>query len=340
MLFIPWIYLRQEAQRTPSHEIAAKARYDEITLIKSLADSADTAGVIGIEAGAKLQRLPSAIYWSGLGRWGIRRFEGSQDQYHRNLNRFYARRKDSPGADADAAFITNWDPGLPPPPAEFPRRASLRLSPPEADYLRERIMTACRGTVLAHLVDQTKPVRVDYIWMHPELGGFPAKLQMVIEHARNFSALMHGAALLYNLLLAEASRHEARISGYRARLDEWADRLAQRAAGLADWDRRQFWSLAYRENPKIPHPTCRFINRWLDIVQPDAASNVASNQTARALIREREIAIKRGRARLANQRALNMWSGAAGTGRLDYRWHVVNTIVNDILTGLKGVSDA
>ncbi|MHB1654627.1 MAG: hypothetical protein ACYCVD_19565 [Desulfitobacteriaceae bacterium] len=32
---------------------------------------------MGKEAGAKLQRLPSMIYWTGLGSWGIRHYSGS-----------------------------------------------------------------------------------------------------------------------------------------------------------------------------------------------------------------------------------------------------------------------
>ena len=39
-------------------------------------------------------------------------------------------------------------------------------------------------------------------------------------------------------------------------------------------------------------------------------------------------------ARLENELARNAWSGDAGTGRLDYRWGKVQTIVLDILRPL------
>src|SRR6266404_709109 len=88
-LFIPWIYRRHEGKKTPSNEIANSARKDEIAVIEALAKTADLRGVIGIEARANLKRLPSTIYWQGLGQLGIRRYPGARDGYHRALDAFY-----------------------------------------------------------------------------------------------------------------------------------------------------------------------------------------------------------------------------------------------------------
>ena len=88
-LFVPWIYLDQEWRRASSAEVRNRARRAEIALIDVLADSDDASGTIGVLARAGLKRLPSNIYWQGLGRLGIRTFPGSQDQYHRSLDAFY-----------------------------------------------------------------------------------------------------------------------------------------------------------------------------------------------------------------------------------------------------------
>lgn len=85
-LFVPWIYLDLVKAKTPSNQIAAKLRQREVELINALAASGETKGVIGIQARAGLKRLPSNIYWYGLGAWGIRHFPGSQEEYHRSLN--------------------------------------------------------------------------------------------------------------------------------------------------------------------------------------------------------------------------------------------------------------
>jgi hypothetical protein len=51
-------------------------------------------------------------------------------------------------------------------------------------------------------------------------------------------------------------------------------------------------------------------------------SAVADDQALRALVRQREIRLKGGRARLVNAAALDAWRGRSGLVRLDYRWPV------------------
>jgi len=80
-LFIPWIYREAEDRRIESARIADWARRREIALVNGLEKGGETLDVIGRVARESLRRLPSNIYWQGLGVWGIRLFEGSQDQY-------------------------------------------------------------------------------------------------------------------------------------------------------------------------------------------------------------------------------------------------------------------
>ena len=86
-LFVPWMYLRLEAQKTPASEIQAKGRREELRLIERLLESGETIGVIGRRARGSLRRLPSSVYWAGMKRLGICQFDGSQDSYHRSLDR-------------------------------------------------------------------------------------------------------------------------------------------------------------------------------------------------------------------------------------------------------------
>ena len=93
-LFVPWIYLDLERKKKSSREVAGLARWAEVKLINVLAESeGEDEGVIGFTARETLKRLPSNIYWQGLGLWRIRRFSGGQDSYHRSLDRFYALAK-------------------------------------------------------------------------------------------------------------------------------------------------------------------------------------------------------------------------------------------------------
>ena len=118
LLFIPWIYQALEAGRTKSGDVVRLARRHEIDLIYQLLKSDDTDGVIGKDAKAGLQRLPSSVYWAGLGVFGIRRFQGSLDQYHRSLDGFYLGRRQIHASAEDGIVElfkpqTNWHEGLP-----------------------------------------------------------------------------------------------------------------------------------------------------------------------------------------------------------------------------------
>lgn len=343
-LFIPWIYLKLERLGVSSGQVGARARREEVALIDALAESDDTDGVIGIQARASLKRLPSNVYWQGLGRWRIRLFPGSQEQYHRSLNGFYDRMRriarDDEGTPLGGPMRPNWHPGLPPAPPGFPRKASFKLAKAEAEYLRSRIMTQVPDTLLALLVDGAGPsTQVRFPWEHPQVQDFPARIREQLDHARNFSEAIHGAALLYNLMLAELSRQEERIEFYRTALSEWSTLLAEREEPLTRWDRQRFWSIVIAGGARVAPPTRFFIDTWLDLVLTDdpgrGADRVADLEQARRLIRDRETFLKRDQARLANKRALELWNGAAGTAQLSYRWPVVQTIVADILAGLR-----
>src|SRR5262245_14566382 len=84
-LFIPWNFERV-ASRNP-RKLVAKARDMEHRLISALLAGGREPGIIGATAGKDLKTLPSAIYWSGLARWGVFLRPGlTMRQYERILN--------------------------------------------------------------------------------------------------------------------------------------------------------------------------------------------------------------------------------------------------------------
>ncbi|MGH9887903.1 MAG: DUF6361 family protein, partial [bacterium] len=65
---------------------------------------------------------------------------------------------------------------------------------------------------------------------------------------------------------------------------------------------------------------------------------IAGNDPARAVVRQRERELKRGLARMDGGRPLELWSGAAGTRQMDYRWGAtVRGMIRDIHQGLARV---
>jgi hypothetical protein len=346
-LFVPWIYLDLERRKIRSDQFAAQARLQEVALIDALAKSDDREGTIGIDARASLKRLPSNVYWQGIGAWGIRLFPSSQDQYHRSIDAFYLsshrnlRTDDGDPVDGHAA--RNWHATIPRIPKDFPRTAAFSLTYEEAQYLRERIWSRIPHSLLAFLVDQRVITeQVEFPWEHSQYGDFPLHIKEQLEHARNFSEAIHGAALLYNLMLAEKTAAAGLIEDYRRQLEEWALRKNERKIALKSWDRQRFWSMVESSGQRVAHPTRVFINTWLEIaLHSDEAKTVTDNQRVRRLIHERERALKSSLARLDNQRALELWTGAAGSSQLNYRWPVTQRIVSDIQKGMaEGVEHA
>ncbi len=339
-LFVPWVHQHLEAKRTPASLMAKRARDWQWWLVQALEKGGESLGVIGIEAGHGVQRLPTSVYWNGLNVLGVRRFRGEINDYYRGIDRFHFRqtareyRGDDPGDDRAEA---NWHRAMPPAPDGLFDSVSFAIEPGEADYLAERFRFADRHSVMTAAfsgmsvdLDSASPWEaIDETITDPTLASR-------LRHGQYFSETIHGAALLYNLLLAEASakrsfKSEEIVDDYRQRLTEWAAELGDVRSAHARVDRSQFWMLV-RSKGKVPPRTAMFVDRWLDLAA-DRPLTIADDEEARSLIRDRERTLKMGMARLNNARALELWNGAAGTNRLTYRWPTGRSMLADILEG-------
>jgi hypothetical protein len=349
-LFVPWIYLRVEQKlrsrkAASREEISKLAREEEIRLIDFLADSDNSAGTIGIDARKTLKRLPSSIYWNGLQSWGIRQFHGSQEQY--SLSLFSNGPPPNPRKNSGETGLENtrhpynWHLGLPPCPPDFPGDVSFQLTQEEAGYLRERILHNAPGTYLAFLADQGDfSKQVDFPWEHPQIEELPGHIYKQLVHARNFSETIHGAALIYNYMLARRAEAEIKIEEYERKFSEWAEMVKERSESLSQWDNGEFWDTALSANQRIPERTKSFINSWLILaLQEKGLRGLLDSSSVQNLIENRERFLKKNQARLFNSRALELWSGAAGTARLDYRWGTVRTFLTDIHQASKEGTD-
>jgi hypothetical protein len=343
-LLVAWTYQRLERLQVRSAEVAARARQAELKLVEPIERSDDNDGNIGKLAKTTLKRLPSSVYWQGLSVWGIRSFSGAQVRYHRSLDRYYAQltrhggRASERDVEHDDLISPNWHAGLVLPPEDFPKECSLSLTLSEAEYLAERIRLspACSGSLLAELVAQRRRNDdVPFAWEHPHCAKLPLKLREMLDHARNFSEVMHGAPLLYNLILAEQARRKDSVAKYRRSFAEWAKSLAARSGVLAQWDRKRFWEIVRSVNPRITAPTLEFINSWWDIALPENAGGLCDSPSARLLIRDRERRLKKNLARIDNPRAQELWTGDSGTAQLEFRWFITQRLLADIFDALE-----
>ena len=68
---------------------------------------------------------------------------------------------------------------------------------------------------------------------------------------------MHGASLIYNLILAEQVGKAEWVADYSERLQEWALLVESRIATFTNWDHAQFWNHVDLGNPRVSR------SRWL-----------------------------------------------------------------------------
>lgn len=349
-LIVPWQFTWREGvdQRASKGTVGAERRYrnDELDLIGRMlagceAIGASPNGVIGRDARRELKRLPSEVYWGGLGRWGIRRIALSRSEYLRQLDGYQARRNRADAATedelADEFGLVSFDPHCPRAPAGFPSvDLDMNLTREEAAYLQERILVSEPSSLLAHLVGSARPVEgaVPWLWEHPERAGFPDHCGVQLEQAKLFAEVMHGAALLYNLMLAEQLKNDDVTARFREFLASYEADLEALGGELQRWTLATFWHTVAAVNPRISLRTRAFVEAWVELARFPRSTTIVESASARALVTHREFEIKRGRARLNNPARLLQWGGASGFEVLDYRWTVARGIVNDILYAL------
>jgi hypothetical protein len=346
--FVPWMYLQMEEKKVASADIESRARKAETKLIQVLKSSADHEGTIGARAGETLKRLPSNVYWLGLGAWKMRLFDGSQDDYHHALDRFYARGRDVRRDDDDELFARgmrrNWHVDLPPAPDGFPDEAAFALTRDEAKFLVDRLQLSAPRSLLAFLARQGRPTDVAFAWEHPQLGAMSQEIEGALAHARLVAETMQGAAWVYNLLLAQervkSTKNTEPVEGFRDALASWAEEMRERDGEIAAWDRPGFWTLV-RVLGRVGKPTEAFVERWLDLAPWRRTEGGADDAAVRELVARREQQLKGPRSRLTNPRALELWGGRSGTGRMDYRWNAASGLLADIYDALgRGGDDA
>jgi hypothetical protein len=341
LLFVPWIYRAAEQRKLAGVPLRARAEAQERRLIEALRRGGDLAGLIGRVAGPGVKNLPSAIYWTGLQTYGIVRHPGTFDQAMRSLAAVTQLNEADELAERAPSL---WHPTLPPAPSRLFHFESetFAVQPDEATWLVERIIDRVPNSLHGHLLLRRMRPAADAAapWLLPTLGQLPEELRSVIEHARSFSLAIHGAALLYNLLLARRGA-ELGFDG----MDDWAahyeDQLASWWAEVASdpavprWDRTAFWRTVRASNPNVTFRTISWVDAWLDGVVNGSAAKAAIDSGMARLVSDRERQLKGPKSRLVNDRLLAAWSGSAGTERLLYRWPTARTQLMDVFDGLE-----
>lgn len=334
-LFIAWHF--QDAQRRGlrGRQLTQRVDRSERQLIERFRKAGQVEGLIGRQAGPKVKTLPSTIYWNGLDRWGVLAASMSQRA---------AAQLSSSSTDGDDecsnGLANPWHPTLPAAPPGFPDEHSggFDLTFEEASWLRERILQAADGRLLAHLVNGSEVLGSDAPWEEPATQTASREIKVVLEHARRFSLALHGAALLYNLLVSEAyevkgmTKVETPVDRYRSALVDWAAAMNEEPA--REWDWPEFWLVVSAGNARVPHLARAFVESWVAGALDAGPERVADDAGLRVMVERRVTGLRGGKSVLANPKLLGLWGGSSGASPLDYRWGTVRRLVIDVQEGL------
>ena len=317
LLFVPWFYREGARRRHQGSQLSSWVGTQERRLIGALRNGGDSSGLIGGVVGEQVQNLPSTIYWNSLRRFGIMRHDGTQAQVA-------GLRQASPPSVDSTEYLERsdvvWDPNMPEPPDDFfaLTGCDFALTPQEAEWLAERICLAAPDTLLEFLVGKAnrRPEIAQFAWDDAEVNAATGQVRDAVNEARRFALAMHGAALLYNVLLGERteelglSHHEGRRDHFADLLNRWSEEVE--ASDLGGWNLEGPWALVARQGKPVSSLTRAFVTEWVGLIRGPSELELADHETARRLIREREIRQKRGQARLTNDRLMRQWGGASG----------------------------
>ena len=340
-IFLPWIFGRLQAQRVSPAEFSHRLREDEARLIDCLRHLGEGQGVIGYYAGRNLKRMPSEVYWGGLGSWGLRRLDLSISEYGRRaatLGRLRPERNDD--GNATSRVVSMWAP-LPEPPGDFLEgEITFELHPEEARVLADCIRFHHPGSLLAVLCGMPAAAKsADFPWEIPT-EGLPDRLVRLLRHARCFSELTIGPQLVYNVLLARKAREEFGWETHEIEqqqlieLDSWGRLLDERYEELHSWvkDLPEFWhaltdhGISGRTQDFVSSVVKRAVDNPVDF---------ANDPEVHKHIRYRELQLKTKRARLAHRSALESWSQEPAGGQLNYRWPTTKSYLADLAKALR-----
>lgn len=338
VLFVPWLLRQSAGGGGTATEMSDRFASLEVKLIDALERGGEGQGVIGREAREGLQRTPASIYVGAMSTWEIATSNPWSGTYFRrqvDLQRLSSRvttMTDDPESRAES-LSDGLDPSLPKPPEDLLTSTTFNLDGEQRLYLVDRIEASVPESMLAWLVTHP-PANLEgakSVWEIDNLAAAPEHLRQVVDHARRFSAVAHGASLAYNYHMSELrrERNQHQGDGASTKLEEAivAWRSGHDRETIRPWDNRD-WHTFHSRGTRISSATQRFVNEWLTFLNAPGGADL-TGEDARQIVERRERLIKGNRARFANRSALDRWEGAT-PDPLTFRWPVARRHLIDL----------
>lgn len=333
--FVPWIITSITARRLPLERATRELHHLEVRLIEALRSGDLEGGVIGRDARAGLKRMPSTVYWNALSVYDIRRCGHTIQQHLRFAAQLTSLTVDE---DDEVRLAMHSDPcfrHLPAPPDDWLRESTFTLTRDEAEFLRDRILDTAGSSYLGWLIVHGFDSDPVFPWNSSLHSTLPPEIAEALAHARDFSILHRGAAILYNLLLARQKGWLEGEENYTNVMTSWSTSEETHQAAK-QWNTHAFWRCISKARWRSNNATRTFVENWVSLVQ--SGIDLLHDERARTLISQREWSLKGRRSRFVNNDALSAWQGDIGMSQMTYRWAEAKQVVRDVQEGLASIN--
>ena len=327
------VELEKQKGMTPD-KLIKQLNHEELNMIEILKSEGEK-GIIGENAGKKLKRKPSDIYWNGLRSYGI--FTGGKISLHEyakitcRLNHkkheilafgnMKDKTEDVVGDDQDA-YLHDFSGGfwrLPNLSSNWKENLTIHLDFEEALFLKNRIIMSYPDTMLGEVLEKNVEefcMCNSFNELEAIMHKFSEPIQYDFHLAKSFSDFILGAQLRYNAILSKGKDNDV--------IDDWKE-------WHEDMDKYCNIDLSEILVSRLEIKNFRLI-KFLTECQNAMKSNYIDRLDE--ILIGRECQLKgNNRSKLYNASEFN-YENWTGMGRLQYRFRNGQNIIKDIFEGI------
>ncbi len=345
-LFYDYRQLELHERRNLSLAEYMNDREDELarSLVNNHADAMPN-GIIGKDSLDKgVSRKPSSVYWNGLRQLSIANTDLSLkefiNQFEQQINISQDTHEDDDYQDSNIAhWMTK--------PADYSSNwmvdARIELTKKEAEFLKDKLLLSKKiehsipAQLIKHnLVGEVLTVAEDLgsgKWqisaLYEQFKGstISQKTKDCLEKALEFSFVLEGAHIRYNLLIAQRANNTAYHAKLLEEFQEW-HKQAKKNPQCFHLNRINDWYLcAFGTEKNASNRTRQFIENWCSLISDNAKEDKLDQ-----CVKRQAIANKGARCLL--KKALSSEQKWIGMRKLEFRWPTAKVILQDIQEGL------
>ncbi|SNY58432.1 hypothetical protein SAMN06297280_3400 [Arsukibacterium tuosuense] len=338
-----------ERLKTPLTEFLSE-REDKLArmLVKNHIDDMPY-GIIGKDSLDKgVARKPSSVYWNGIRKLSIANTDLSLKEFIRQFEDHYCSVRDA-HADDDhqssnlADWMTKPD-GYSP---DWLTKAKIELTLREAEFLKDKLLNTKRieHSIPAQLIKHNLVNEVLELNEHLPSGSWQAfslheqlknsavssQTKSTLAKALEFSFVLEGAHIRYNLLIAQRAENSAFIDRLKEDFSEWQAKALSQRDSFTENAINNWYLSAFDAQKAASSRTRQFIENWCQLVRDESSEDDLDQ-----CVKRQAIANKGARCLL--KKALNSDQGWVGMRLLEFRWPTAKIILRDIQEGLSVIT--